>query len=91
MTGQWRSQIKDAASAGRSRVETDFADPRSPWQRGTNENTNRLVRPYLPEGQSMAHLTQDDLDAIAAKLNSRPRKTLKFDTPADRLAAALLR
>jgi IS30 family transposase len=44
---------------------------------------------YLPKGQSMAHLTQDDLDAIAAKLNSRPRKTLDFDTPADRLAALL--
>jgi IS30 family transposase len=66
-----------------------FADPRSPWQRGTNENTNRLLRQYLPKGQTMAHLTQDDLNAIAAKLNSRPRKTLGFDTPADRLAALL--
>jgi IS30 family transposase len=70
-------------------LEVYFADPRSPWQRGTNENTNRLLRQYLPKGQSMAHLTQDDLDAIAAKLNSRPRKTLGFDTPADRLAALL--
>jgi IS30 family transposase len=51
--------------------------------------SNRLLRQYLPKGQSMGHLTQDDLDAIAARLNSRPRKTLDFDTPADRLAALL--
>ena len=70
-------------------LEVYFADPRSPWQRRTNENTNRLLRQYLPKGQSMAHLTQDDLDTTAAKLNSRHRKTLGFDTPADRLAALL--
>jgi IS30 family transposase len=70
-------------------LDVYFADPRSPWQRGTNENTNRLLRQYLPKGQSMAHLTQNDLDAIAARLNTRPRKTLGFDTPADRLAALL--
>ena len=66
-----------------------FADPHSPWQRGTNENTNRLLRQYLSKGVSMAGLTQDDLDVIAARMNSRPRKTLDFDTPADRLDAVL--
>lgn len=66
-----------------------FADPRSPWQRGTNENTNRLLRQYLPKGVSMAGVTQNDLDAIATRLNTRPRKILDYDTPADRLAVLL--
>lgn len=70
-------------------LEVYFADPHSPWQRGTNENTNRLLRQYLPKGASMAGLTQSDLDAIAAKLNNRPRKTLGYDTPADRIAGLL--
>ena len=66
-----------------------FADPRSPWQRGSNENTNRLLRQYFPKGTSMASLTQEGLDEIAARLNSRPRKTLNYDTPAGRLQALL--
>lgn len=70
-------------------MDVYFADPRSPWQRGTNENTNRLLRQYLPKGVSMGGLTQTDLDAIAARLNNRPRKVLDYDTPHERLTSIL--
>ena len=68
-----------------SGVEVYFCDPASPWQRGTNENTNGLLRQYFPKGKSLAAVTQADLDEIAAKLNRRPRKTLEFMTPAEKL------
>lgn len=58
-----------------------FATPHHSWERGTNENTNGLIRQYLPKRTSMAHITQADCDAIAAKLNSRPRKRLGYKTP----------
>jgi IS30 family transposase len=66
-------------------VEVYFCDPQSPWQRGSNENTNGLLRQYFPKGQSLAGVTQQRLDEVAAKLNRRPRKTLGFHTPAQKL------
>ncbi len=78
-----------AALTANTGLDVYFADPHSPWQRGTNENTNRLLRQYFPKGVSMGTLTQADLDQVAAKLNARPRKTLGFETPAERFAALL--
>ncbi len=62
-------------------VKVYFCDPQSPWQRGTNENTNGLIRQYFPKKTCLAQYSQQELDKVAAQLNSRPRKTLKFKTP----------
>jgi IS30 family transposase len=70
-------------------VKVYFCDPSSPWQRGTNENTNRLLRQYLPKGADISHYTQAELNRIAQQLNERPRKTLDFRTPADTFHGSL--
>jgi IS30 family transposase len=83
----------EMAQHARFTVSTDvqvyFCDPRSPWQRGTNENTNRLLRDYLPRKENLSLYSQQQLDEIAMSLNTRPRETLGFESPAERLAAAL--
>jgi IS30 family transposase len=70
-------------------VTVYFCDPKSPWQRGTNENTNGLLRQYLPHGTNMRQFSQEQLDEIAASLNGRPRKTLGFVTPSAKLSEVL--
>jgi IS30 family transposase len=70
-------------------MDVYFCDPGSPWQRGTNENTNGLLRQYSPKGACLSDKSQRDLDLVATTLNSRPRKTLGFQTPADELDEAM--
>ena len=70
-------------------VQVYFCDPQSPWQRGTNENTNLLLRQYFPRGTDLSVHSQAQLDQVALRLNQRPRKTLGFETPASKLQASV--
>jgi IS30 family transposase len=80
---------KEMSAHAMFRVETGlpvyFANPRSPWQRGTNENTNGLLRQYFPKGTDLSRWTAEEVEAVAATLNSRPRKSLGWKTPAEAL------
>jgi IS30 family transposase len=86
-------QGKEMAAHAKFSVKTGvpvfFCDPRSPWQRGSNENTNGLLRQYFPKRTEIAHFSQADLDAVAAELNGRPRQTLSWKTPSQALDEAL--
>ena len=70
-------------------VDVYFCDPSSPWQRGSNENTNRLLGQYFPKGTDISIHSQTKLNAVARQLNERPRKTLEYETPADRFNACV--
>jgi IS30 family transposase len=72
-------------------IDVFFCDPHAPWQRGSNENTNGLLRQYFPKGTDFAAVTEADLDAVADELNDRPRKRLGFAKPTEEIAELLLR
>ena len=87
---QGKEMARHEELARRLQIQVYFADPHSPWQRGTNENTNGLIREYLPKGLDLAPISQGYLNAIARQLNDRPRRCLGYETPAEVFAREIL-
>ena len=86
---QGKEMAEHQSLAEKTGMRIFFADPHAPWQRGSNENTNGLLRQYFPKGTSLCGYSQDDLDTVAASLNDRPRKTFDYETPNERFAQVM--
>jgi hypothetical protein len=86
---RWLEMAKQKTFTVATNVEVYICDPHSPWQRGTNENTNQLLQQYLPKKAHLSGYAQSELDKVALRLNQRPRKALGSETPTNRLRASV--